>query len=109
MIERGIILTESNDSIELDAFFPSIPDKSKLVIRVDDSGQLKTSKPATGMEPDPLCESLLSEEFSLDQLEARLLRTALSKADGNVSKAARLLGLTRAQLAYRLEKLDNGG
>ncbi|MEP3589498.1 MAG: helix-turn-helix domain-containing protein [Marinobacter sp.] len=30
----------------------------------------------------------------------------MHKASGNVSQAARLLGLTRAQLAYRLDKLD---
>ncbi|MGF6900746.1 sigma 54-interacting transcriptional regulator [Paraburkholderia sp. GAS348] len=105
MIERGVILTDSNQAIELDAFFPSLPETGKLVIRVDDRGQLKTSKPVMGSEPDLLCESLLVEDFSLEQLEARLLQAALAKAEGNVSKAARLLGLTRAQLAYRLDKL----
>ncbi|MFP3553963.1 sigma 54-interacting transcriptional regulator [Paraburkholderia sp. SIMBA_049] len=107
MIERGIILTDSNQAIELNVFFPSLPEKSKQVIGVDDSGHLKTPKLAKGSETDPLCESLLSDEFSLVQLETRLLRAALMKADGNVSKAARLLGLTRAQLAYRLDKLDD--
>jgi transcriptional regulator with PAS, ATPase and Fis domain len=52
-----------------------------------------------------LCEQLLSDDFSLDQLEARLIRTALRKAEGNITQAARLLSITRPQLAYRLEKL----
>ena len=35
-----------------------------------------------------------------------LLETAVDKARGNLSSAARLLGLTRPQLAYRLKRLQ---
>jgi transcriptional regulator with GAF, ATPase, and Fis domain len=34
------------------------------------------------------------------------MRAALSKARGNVSEAARLLGVTRRQIAYRLKDLE---
>ncbi|MDD3450043.1 MAG: sigma-54 dependent transcriptional regulator [Gammaproteobacteria bacterium] len=40
----------------------------------------------------------------LDDVEAYLIRQALDKARGNRSKAARLLGLTRDTLLYRLKK-----
>jgi ActR/RegA family two-component response regulator len=43
--------------------------------------------------------------LDLEALESTLIRKALAKAEGNVSKAARLLGLTRRTLQYRLEKL----
>ena len=33
---------------------------------------------------------------------------ALAKTDGNVTRAARLLGLTRRTLQYRLEKIQGG-
>ncbi|WP_340146935.1 helix-turn-helix domain-containing protein [Halomonas sp. PA16-9] len=36
--------------------------------------------------------------------EAEILSNALYKTDGNVSKAARELGVTRAKLAYRIQK-----
>ncbi|MEN8177887.1 MAG: sigma-54 dependent transcriptional regulator [Pseudomonadota bacterium] len=42
--------------------------------------------------------------LSLDDLEADLIRQALSKALGNRSKAARLLGLSRDTLLYRIKK-----
>jgi DNA-binding NtrC family response regulator len=43
--------------------------------------------------------------IDLDALEQSLILKALKKADGNVTRAARLLGLTRRTLQYRLEKL----
>lgn len=40
----------------------------------------------------------------LEQLEAELIDQALHKSHGNQSKAARLLGLTRSALLYRMKK-----
>ena len=37
----------------------------------------------------------------LGQLEAELLDEALTRSQGNMAAAARLLGLSRAQFAYR--------
>jgi transcriptional regulator with GAF, ATPase, and Fis domain len=47
--------------------------------------------------------------MTLDQLEIMLIQTAVDKAHGNLSAAARLLGLTRPQLAYRLKRLHEIG
>lgn len=40
----------------------------------------------------------------LEQLEAQLIDQAMEKSHGNQSKAARLLGLTRSALLYRMKK-----
>jgi DNA-binding NtrC family response regulator len=50
-------------------------------------------------------ELALPEGMSLDQYEQELIRQALKKADGNKSRAARLLGLTRNALRYRLTQM----
>ena len=42
--------------------------------------------------------------LSLEELEQQLLRSAIQQAQGNKSKAARLLGLSRDAFRYRLEK-----
>lgn len=42
--------------------------------------------------------------IQLDALEEDLIRQALKLADGNQTKAARLLGITRYTLIYRMEK-----
>jgi DNA-binding NtrC family response regulator len=47
--------------------------------------------------------------LDLEGLERSLILKALDKAGGNVTQAARLLGLSRRTLQYRLEKLEAGG
>ena len=44
------------------------------------------------------------EGIDLDQVERRLVELALAKADWNVTRAAKLLGLTRDTMRYRIEK-----
>ena len=48
--------------------------------------------------------SLPDEGLSLAEVEASLIAQALAKAGGNQSRAARLLGLTRDTLLYRIKK-----
>jgi len=47
----------------------------------------------------------LPEGMTLDQYEQQLIREALRRCDGNKSQAARLLGLTRNALRYRLTQM----
>jgi two-component system, NtrC family, response regulator AtoC len=49
--------------------------------------------------------SFLPEGMTLEQWEDELIREALRRANGNKSQAARLLGLSRNALRYRLGKL----
>ena len=56
----------------------------------------------------PLLGQLLDDGgFSLSALERSAYRAAVDRARGNLSAAARLLGLTRAQLAYRIGRHDD--
>ena len=50
-------------------------------------------------------DHFLPEGMTLDQYEQSILREALKRADGNKSQAARLLGLTRNALRYRLTQM----
>jgi len=47
----------------------------------------------------------LPEGMSLDTYEQELIKNALKKSEGNKSQAARLLGLTRNALRYRLTQM----
>jgi DNA-binding NtrC family response regulator len=51
----------------------------------------------------------LPEGMTLDQYEQEIIREALRRADGNKSQAARLLGLTRNALRYRLAQMGIEG
>jgi DNA-binding NtrC family response regulator len=50
-------------------------------------------------------DQFLPEGMTLDDYEQSLIREALKRADGNKSHAARLLGLTRNALRYRLTQM----
>ena len=49
-------------------------------------------------------DELPPEGLDLEAVERDLIQKALKRAGDNKSKAARLLGLTRAQLYSRIEK-----
>ena len=54
--------------------------------------------------PGDLCATLLSSGVTLPDIESQLLEFAVQQSRGNLSAAARQLGLTRPQLAYRLQR-----
>jgi DNA-binding NtrC family response regulator len=45
-----------------------------------------------------------SASVTLDEAEKALIENALSQSNGNVSEAARLLGITRMTIRYRMDK-----
>jgi DNA-binding NtrC family response regulator len=53
----------------------------------------------------PAVESFLPEGMTLEEFEQSIIREALKRANGNKSQAARLLGLTRNALRYRLSQM----
>jgi DNA-binding NtrC family response regulator len=61
-----------------------------------DSPRNRTGSPADRFLPDGM---------TLDQWEDEMIREALKRAAGNKSQAARLLGLSRNALRYRLSKI----
>ncbi|WP_293391915.1 sigma 54-interacting transcriptional regulator, partial [Nevskia sp.] len=97
MIERGLLLVPNGSEIEVSHLFAEAPPVLPVGIGVDRHGSLQTSA-ATGHE------NLIVEGFDLAAHEAALLQVAVQRAGGNLAQAARLLGITRRQLAYRLER-----
>lgn len=101
MIERGVILADNNCSIDMESFFPSLAEPSHPLNLINRQGLLSQPEPA---EETTLVDQLLDNEFSIEQFEFQLIDHALEKTDGNITQAAKLLGLTRPALAYRLKK-----
>lgn len=65
----------------------------------------------TRVNTEPNEALFLPEGMTLDEYEASLIREAMKRAEGNKSQAARLLGLTRNALRYRLSQMgmETGG
>ncbi|MGD8361765.1 MAG: helix-turn-helix domain-containing protein, partial [Gemmatimonadota bacterium] len=59
---------------------------------------------AFGGDEGSLIRLPLDGSYSLDEMEARIIRTALERNGFNVTATARTLGATRQTLRYRIEK-----
>jgi DNA-binding NtrC family response regulator len=102
MIERGVILAPSGTRIEVDHLFSSCSAERTEEFGLDANGGLDVGRWNAGRD---LCEAVFNGVMTLDDLEGMLLQTAIDKARGNLSSAARMVGLTRPQFAYRLKRL----
>lgn len=95
VIERALIL-EDSDVITMDYLPRALTGGS--VQRASDSsaagvGNAQFLLPAQGI--------------SLDEMEMSLVRQAIERSEGNQTRAAELLGISRDQLRYRLKKLQD--
>ncbi len=91
LLERATLLTDHQQEIKLDSLFPQ---HQNLDRQQEDQVSSFSN-----------LDDLFNEKFSLDQFEQRIIRTAMDKSRQNVSEAARMLGITRATLEYRLKKI----
>ncbi|MBN8507657.1 MAG: sigma 54-interacting transcriptional regulator [Burkholderiales bacterium] len=99
LVERGVILASQGGTVELEDLFPNWPDAVET--GVDHRGQLAAVAPPRQRE---LCARIVDCGVPLEALEQQVLELAVERARGNLSGAARLLGMTRPQLAYRLKR-----
>ena len=79
-----------------------ITSKKRNNVYIPESGYYLLDQTYTSS--DELNKAVRGWDIDLNQLEAELIRQALSLAGGNKSRAARLLGLTRDTLLYRIHK-----
>ena len=102
LIERGLIASDEGQAIDLVHLFRNEPLPTDAY-SLDDQGSL--SNTAAVVRP-ALLDTLgqLDQGFSIEGLESRLINEALQRNAGNLAAAARLVGLSRAQFAYRLKK-----
>ena len=76
-LERAVILTESSILQPMDFLFP---------------------------ESEKDIEGVIFDSYNLEDVEKTVIRKALKKHEGNISHAAKDLGLTRTSLYRRMEK-----
>ena len=91
LLERATLLTDHHQEIKLSSLFPQLEDigNSKNIV-----AQTKS------------LNDLFTEDFSLERYEQDIILSAMDKSQHNVSEAARILGISRATLDYRLKKYE---
>lgn len=105
LIERGVIIVDQGESIDVHHLFRSGELQPREAFGLNLSGRLAAQE--TGTENTLASARTADREaasVSIDITGDRNYRKALVEARYNVAEAARVLGLTRAQLSYRLKK-----
>lgn len=106
MFERAMILTDKRELIGVSDLALPTDFESPNFLSVSPVGKLiQRSSVDSNKESLETVDGLLDDDFDLEVFETQLIDRAVEKANGNLSKAAKLLGLTRPQLAYRYRKL----
>jgi two-component system response regulator HydG len=108
MVERGVISADEGGVIDLPHMLrkEQLGDAQLLALgaggvlaRPDETGAEAAASSLFERLADPA-----SGTVPLESLEQRLMQEAVDRSGGNLAAAARSLGLSRAQLAYRREK-----
>lgn len=108
MVERAAILTRDGEPVDVFHLFTNMTLSHRTFLTPESDGKLferHLDNPGAGAS-NGRAGTAPSKKLSLKDIETRAIQDALSAASGNVSKAARDLGLTRAQLRYRLRGKD---
>ena len=95
VIERAMILSRGTIT------------EAHLILQEAQEGAEAAAPVPEKMDLDRIAEMVVGEQgITMEELENGCIRFAMDAAGHNVSKAARMLGLSRATLRYRLEKME---
>lgn len=105
VIERAVIMCQRGEMLEVGHFPQSqLADAAKRLMHLDGTGNLARSADDKGDLSTAILEMLNDENLDLAGLERMAIKAALAATSDNVARAAKLLGVTRAQIDYRLKK-----
>ncbi|MEJ6473659.1 sigma-54 dependent transcriptional regulator [Pseudoalteromonas piscicida] len=90
-IERAVILSES-ELLDISTVIGTSHTTTEVSMKEEDTAHTNTLT--------------FEDTFNLEEIEQRTVRAALKHYQGNVSNAAKALGLTRGAMYRRLEKYD---
>lgn len=106
LMERAVIMAPADGMIRTHHLLSVADLHQPSFFRLSDGGALVHAD--QGDEATDVAvqtERLLRGKFDLERFEAELIQRAVAQSRGNLAQAARLLGLTRPQLAYRYARI----
>ena len=106
LIERGVISAEDGAPIDVAHMFRREQLSPETLLAIGAQGTLTPEADAAPGRLWALLQQGDAKGLALPAIERRLLQDAVAAAAGNLAAAARQLGITRAQLAYRLQRAE---
>jgi transcriptional regulator with GAF, ATPase, and Fis domain len=93
VIERSVILAESGSEIDL----PFMKDGPFLAPASPASATPETKQ----ISETDIAHKVITGAIAIRDIEAKVIEIAVERSNGNLSEAARMIGISRRQLAYR--------
>ena len=93
VVERSVILTENGNKID----FPFVTDGPSLTPAVI---PIRAAE-VTQISESDIAKKVIEGAFSIRDIEEKVIELAVERSNGNLSEAARMVGKSRRQLAYR--------
>lgn len=109
LMERAVIMAPADGMIRTNHLLSIADLHQPTFFRVSEAGALVHAEPEESTAIGAQTEKLLRGNFNLEAFEADLIQRAVAQANGNLSQAARMLGITRPQLAYRYARIRGDG
>jgi len=103
LIERAVLLAPEGGNIQIEHLFPGKVGLSIVGAGLDSGGHL--CKIDEG-RMDNLYESLIDSSVDMETHLNRIYQLAVDRAGGNLTQAAKILGVTRRQVAYRVQRVN---
>lgn len=113
MVQRAVILAEPGGGLDVQHLFAGGEKLRASSFNLSAAGALVRSasapKPDSNAQQRRLADELIESLPSFEQIETLLVQQAMDRSGGNLSAAARLLGLRRGQMEYRVKKREAAG
>jgi len=102
LIERAVIQVEDGQPIDISHLFVSEELLESMLLKLNPLGALQHESKTETI--DASLDNVVGAGLPLEEVEYGLITEALKRTDGNMTQAARLLGVKRSHLAYRVKK-----
>lgn len=115
MVERAVILAPDDGVIDVFHLFSDKAQDGRSGLSISDIGTLRRHQEQEETLAHPLSSTsdlvtqflrACMDGFTLGDFERELYAAAVNQCNGNLAQAAKTLGLTRPQLAYRLRNQE---
>lgn len=107
MIERAVLMAQDGEAIEVVHLQSPADLNQPSYFKVSPEGHLVAARgPGEADMLSDRIETMLRNGFDLEEFEQQIIQKAVARSGGNLAKAAKVLGLTRPQLAYRYKKME---
>lgn len=103
IIERAVVLMDNKETLEIGDISNIFATTGSRSVNLIDNKKKNPSQQGLargGNGPNDLIQDLIDQGITIDEISSSMISLALKKTNGNITKASKLIGMSRRQLSY---------